>query len=347
MIICEFCKKIYSNKGNLVKHQETTKKCIHLQQEIKIDTQFLHCKYCNFTTKKKHSFTTHFIQCTEIKIQEYEKKNKQLTTTNSKLLEYKKKHTELLSENEELQQYKILYERTKEYKKLHKQVSTENTKLQEYKTLYETMKDDYMKIKIETDLKNKHILFIETEYNEVKQQLKDNVNTLLLKPTSIVHNSHTNTTNQLKLVLNVNDEYIQQKVHDYFNISYLIDGIKGVAKFTTDYIINKEDGQSKYICTDVSRIIFKYKDDNGNIVKDVKATKLKNLIKDPIKIKSQTLYLDESTRLSNNRLQTTDKSILEIDTFNINNLTTQFLKVKNLDDYSDDYARYMMLMMNE
>ena len=281
MPICEFCNKEYSTKGNLLKHQQVTKKCVSLQFKTKKYTQVVHkCIYCEYTTPQKKMLNEHNIKCAD-------------------------------------------------------------TTIKYYKHLYELTLDKLNVLQLE--LKNKQIMFIEHEYNEVKQQLKENVQLLLAKP-SIINHSNSSTINKVELVLNLNNDVIHQKVDDYFTLTHLSDGIKGVAKFTNDFIINKENGQSKYICTDVARTIFKYKDDNNQLQKDVKATKLKNSIKEPIIIKSKRLYDVETERLLNEMTMNSDN--VAIHNFNLNQLTDNFLKVKHIEDYGDEYAKEMILMLN-
>ena len=303
-MICEFCKKEYSSKSNLLKHQQTTVKCILLQQNC-----INNCKYCEYTTKKKHIFNIHIIQCSDKKIKEYKK----------------------------------LYDKT-----IHKNTLLQNT-IFELKEECDKVKEEYSNLKMELKIKNQHTSFLETEYTEVKKQLYDNVQIILAKP-SIINNScitssSLSTINKLELSLNVNNDVINQKVDDYFTLTHLTDGIKGVAKFTNDHIINKENGQSKYICSDVARTIFKYKDDNNKIQKDVKATKLKNLIKEPIITKSKQLYQDESERLLNEMTINNNRDKVAIHSLNLNNLTTNFLKVKNIEDHGDEYAKEIILVL--
>lgn len=79
---------------------------------------------------------------------------------------------------------------------------------------------------------------------------------------------------------------IKKQVFKLYNFirEHLNEDIKVLSQFTRDHIINAgEDGKKKYLCSDQSRTIFKYKevnteDENGVIQKDVKATKLKKAI---------------------------------------------------------------------
>ena len=85
------------------------------------------------------------------------------------------------------------------------------------------------------------------------------------------------------------------------------------------------------------------------VQKDVKATKLKNAIKDPIITKSKSLFIEENSRLfdgiANN--EDTEQESLELINDKITVLKDNFLKVKNIDDNVHDYAKEMVLIMNE
>ena len=82
---------------------------------------------------------------------------------------------------------------------------------------------------------------------------------------------------------------IDMKIESQFNDKYILDGMKGVAQFVYDHIVKLEDGSMAYACFDTSRQIFKYKDENGNEIKDPKAVKLRKMIKPGLLRQSQTL----------------------------------------------------------
>ena len=100
--------------------------------------------------------------------------------------------------------------------------------------------------------------------------------------TSIKIQNLTNILGNLEFKENT----IKETVDNNYNIVYLNEGIKGLAQFTRDHIINDgEHGKKKYLCSDPSRAIFRYKevktDENGVVQKDVKAAKLKKAIQEP------------------------------------------------------------------
>ena len=64
---CEFCKKIFSTKGNLSSHQKTAKYCLELQGKL-VETSF-NCDYCNKDFTQRTSLNDHLNVCKEKKKQ--------------------------------------------------------------------------------------------------------------------------------------------------------------------------------------------------------------------------------------------------------------------------------------
>ena len=126
-----------------------------------------------------------------------------------------------------------------------------------------------------------------------------------------ITNNITNTNNKilnLNIKLNFDIEKIKNILSENSNIHYILDGQKGFAKFALDNLLKDENGNLKYICTDHSRCVFKYKDDSGDIKKDIEAKKLTNYLVDGgIKKKaielSIDLYTDEKGNIDYNKFQ--------------------------------------------
>ena len=73
MNTCIFCKKTFSRKPNLVKHQKITKYCIKIQKEQSISrkNEFKRiCSFCNKTLSSKKGLKRHHNTCKKKKIQE-------------------------------------------------------------------------------------------------------------------------------------------------------------------------------------------------------------------------------------------------------------------------------------
>ena len=115
-MICEFCNKQFSNKGNLNYHLKTAKYCLKLREESQIENY--NCEFCNISFTRKNSLQTHLLTCKEkidydyknlIKSFQEEKNNLQnqvyhLTEKNN---EYKEQIRELQNQIKELAQIAI------------------------------------------------------------------------------------------------------------------------------------------------------------------------------------------------------------------------------------------------
>ena len=119
-------------------------------------------------------------------------------------------------------------------------------------------------------------------------------------------NTTTNTLNITSCLDFENIDKIKDVIDNDFNIDYVINGQKGIAKFVKDKLLKDDNGKLIYICTDPSRQIFKYKDNKGEIKKDVEAKKLTEYIVDGgIKKKTVDLsnewYTDDTGGIDNNK----------------------------------------------
>lgn len=148
----------------------------------------------------------------------------------------------------------------------------------------EIIKEDKEKIII----LEKKLLEKDIEISELKTKLKiyendhEILKELAKQPKNIINNNTNNTNNKILSIkgsLDLNDtNKIKEIINDNYKIDYIFDGQKGFAQFALDHILKDEDGKLKYICTDPSRQIFKYKDNFGDIQKDIEAKKLTNFL---------------------------------------------------------------------
>ena len=102
-----------------------------------------------------------------------------------------------------------------------------------------------------------------------------------------------------------NIDHIKNLIDNFLTINHIVDGRKGLANFVKEMMLLDHNGISKYICTDSSRYIFKYKDTNGEIKKDVEAKKLtSSLVKGGIRKQTAIIGNDwlESQENSNDYL---------------------------------------------
>jgi hypothetical protein len=114
-------------------------------------------------------------------------------------------------------------------------------------------------------------------YKERTEKLENTVEEMAKQPKQV-------TNNQNKIIitssLDLSRETIAETLENNFCDNYLVQGQKGVAKFAYDNMLKDKDGRLIYICTDPSRQIFQYKNGEGKIEKDVRATRLTQALLD-------------------------------------------------------------------
>ena len=157
------------------------------------------------------------------------------------------------------------------------------------------------------DLKNSLIKF-ETESNIYKEFANKQS---VINITNNKNNTNTNNTNKIALTSNLimDEEKIKNIIDTKLDNNYILDGQKGVAQFAFDNMLKDDDGNLNYICTDPSRYIFKYRNEDGNIQKDINASKLTNKLLDAgLKIKSSDMT---------SKLWTNDDGTIDIDKFQL------------------------------
>jgi len=147
------------------------------------------------------------------------------------------------------------------------------------------------------------------------------------------HNTNnTNCNNSLNInsFVNFNNvEEISKLINDYYDINYIVNGQAGIAEFALDNYIKDDNGKYKYICTDPSRHVFKHKDMNGNIIKDIEAKNLVKFlidggIKDKAVTTSEKWYTKEDGSLDQDKAQISIKNCESI--LNLEKDNTAFRK---------------------
>jgi len=151
---------------------------------------------------------------------------------------------------------------------LEKQQIKETYELKEKDKVIQNLVDENIKFKEEI-IKLKSICnILESDHKCVQEIAK--------QPKNINNNNKTvNLINSLNLS---DTEQIKNLIDNNYNLDYIFSGQKGLAHFALDNILKDDKGNLKYICTDPSRQIFKYKDTYGDIQKDVEAKKLTNFL---------------------------------------------------------------------
>jgi len=152
----------------------------------------------------------------------------------------------------------------------------------------------FLKSKIkELEDENKDIIYYQNKIEFCEKQLieKDNkikdlqdqivsiTKTAISKPTTTNNNNINNKIMNMS-VLNLDGENIKSIINNKYNLDVISDGQKGIAKFATNFLLKDSDGNLNYVCTDPSRKIFKYKNHDGEVEKDINAQKLTDILTD-------------------------------------------------------------------
>ena len=161
----------------------------------------------------------------------------------------------------------------KSYISLENQIDILNNKLREQEEKYkEQLREQEEKYKEQL-----------REQKENCKELQKTIERLSLRAIDKPTTTNNTTNNILNITSsidfkNVND--IKKIIDDDYNEIYAMNGQKGAARFLVDKFLTDENGNLKYVCTDPSRHIFKFKNNKGEIKKDVEAKKLTNYIID-------------------------------------------------------------------
>jgi len=164
-------------------------------------------------------------------------------------------------------------------------------------------------------------IYLEQLDNKDKQikELQDKLTSIALAGVSkstTINNINNKILNISPLDLN-DSEKLKNILESKFDTNYILDGQKGLAHFAKDHFLKDDDGNLNYVCTDPSRQTFKYKDELGDIQKDVKAKKLTKILIDAgLKEKNNTISNDWWTsyegKINNDRFTTLQPKASEI-----------------------------------
>jgi len=141
--------------------------------------------------------------------------------------------------------------------------------------------------------------------NEQIKSLQEQI--ISITKTAVMRSTTTNNTTINNKILNMttfnfNDSDIKDLIDDKYSIDVISEGQKGVARFAYNYILKDENGNLTYLCTDSSRKIFKFKNETGELEKDINAQKLTNLL-------TENGILKATTKLAQNYWTNEDGTI--------------------------------------
>jgi hypothetical protein len=236
----------------------------------------MECQFCKKVLKSNASLVTHQATTkTCLKIQ-------------GKLDEFVSFKCEFCNKIFTTKQYLVNHVNFCKYKELHTKIKEIDKKCEN--KLKDKDKKCEMKLKnkdkeCENKLKNKdkEIIQLKNQISELKGQLitfKED-HELIKDIAKQVKNTNNITNNNLTIssFIDFNDiNKAKMLIDNKLDINHIVCGQKGLAHFVKDTLLTDDTGKLTYMCSDPSRNIFKYKDCNGDIKKDVEAKKLTNYI---------------------------------------------------------------------
>ena len=256
---CEFCNTNFNTISSLNNHKKKAKYCLIIQGKIEGKDKNFECECCKKVLSSKQNLKIHLKKCG---IEEEKQFNCQ----------YCKKS---LSTKQNL-----LYHMDTCDKKL-------NYEIEKYKKQLEKQEEIHKKqLEKQEEIHKKQLEKQEEQIKDLQNKLDKIANKAIDRPTTTNHNT---VNNKFELNTFPSQREIDRKIESQFNDKYILDGMKGVAQFVYDHIVKLEDGSMAYACYDTSRQVFKYKDENGNEIKDPKAVKLRKMIKPGLLKQSKTL----------------------------------------------------------
>ena len=242
---CEYCKKTFSTKSNLLNHKNTTKYCLQLQG--KIGKNYI-CNLCEEEFTSNQMLQRHFFGCKKMNIRYEEKikeKDKQIEEENKKIEQLQNREKILLEMDKELQEQKEI--------------------VREYQ---------FQLKELENSLKEKNTYIAKLE--EMLAKSNETIAEIAKQPTITNNTNNTNNKNTFLAVnFDIEDiEIIENILETHLTPSVLKLGQEGVADMLNNKLLKTKDGTPLYECTDVSRKNFEFRNQHGDIEIDPQANRL-------------------------------------------------------------------------
>ena len=242
---CQYCNKIFSVKSSLLHHQKTAKFCI--KKRGVVNTETYKCDHCSKLLSTQSRLNTHLKIC---KIKKNDEKNKEEEKITS--------HEEKIQSELKDQKDNIIFMR--------KQLEEKEESLKHYQSMLKD-KDNCI------SNKDEYISKLEELLEKANQTIAD----IAKQPKTTNNNSDNRVHNQNYITNNfdINDiRKISDMLDNHLTPDVLSRGQEGVADMLKTHLLQTENGDPIYECTDVSRQKFEFRNSDGNIETDPKATKL-------------------------------------------------------------------------
>jgi hypothetical protein len=295
---CEFCKKTFSSKPNLVAHQKNAKYCLELQGK---SNDHFKCNYCEKVFTCQQRLTEHKMSVCKMKDKaNYET---EISKIKDEFSVYKNQEKNRIQEKDSYYQEKEAYYQEK--------LKDKDEKLRE---------------------KNEYIAKLEAKLEKFENAVVTNMaaTTHVLEAKAVkassttTNNTTLNTNITVNNVLNLSEEHVKKVLSERINYNVVYAGQAGLATFVFDNILKDATGKLIYRCVDASRQMFEFIDENGETVRDMKAEKLtQSLLKgDVIRLGLEAAAVGwntEDEKLNNERVGVFGAKVNEYADLNRNN----------------------------
>jgi hypothetical protein len=188
-----------------------------------------------------------------------------------------------------------------------------------YKSQLEICTSQLETCKSQSNLYKSQLEIYKEQYIDQKNCIQDIAKQPKINTTS---NNTSNTINILNNITPIDLDKIKAKeiIDLLWNKEDFYGGQKAAANFVVNNLLKDANGELMYRCTDPSRHVFKYKNVDGYLKKDVKAKKLTTLIGKHIKTKNKEIVEDIKKNLNSDTIQElSSDNIKEINTINMDN----------------------------
>jgi hypothetical protein len=255
---CQYCNKNFTVKSSLIHHQKTAKFCIKKQNILVSDTY--KCNYCSKILSTQSRLQTHIKIC---KTRLQDEKNKEDEKLAKQLKDLEDKFQSEIKDHEN------------KFIKLNEQLKKQEIELKEKEIQFQSQLKD-QEIQIQAQLKEqeinlRYISKIEKDLAKANQTIAD----IAMQPKTMNNTDNRVNNNHITNNFDINNiDTMTRMLESHLTPDVMRRGQEGVADMLKTHLLQTATGDPMYECTDVSRQKFEFRNADGNMETDPKATKL-------------------------------------------------------------------------
>jgi hypothetical protein len=151
------------------------------------------------------------------------------------------------------------------------------------------------------------------DYKDHIKRLEDRLEKLASRAIENAKPNITNNTHNKNTYINMltplpTQEKLNELIQNGFERKYFVRGQIGLAEFINDSLVRDEENMYYLVCSDTARQVFRFKDQNGNVIKDPCMKQFTNMIAEPVKLKTEEhlrkiedvdpLYIDRAREIA-------------------------------------------------